>query len=224
MSDHPLTSKPGLQIRSTDVLVRGSSTRSMPPVTISPVLAALRQRTSAAHTELEAQINIPQVCRDAQAYRRLIEGFWGYYRPFEPVLQRIPGWDARGFHWSERSKIGFLREDLRALGLSAAEIEALPCCPDLPAPRHLAEAFGCAYVLEGSTLGGRHITGILQQTGIPPEARHFFASYGARVGDAWKEFCEMLARLEMDEAQIAAAVAAASQTFVTIGKWLISCR
>ena len=186
------------------------------------MLAALRQGTSAAHTQLETEVNIPQVCRDAGAYRRLIEGFWGYYRPFESFLQRIPGWDAAGFNWSERSKIRFLLEDLRALGLSDAQVEGLPCCSDLPAPRDLSEAFGCAYVLEGSTLGGRHISGILEQTGIPSEARHFFASYGARVGDAWKEFCEMLARLDLDEAQTAAAVTAAQQTFTTIGKWLMS--
>lgn len=196
----------------------------MPSVVASSLLTALRQGTSAAHTQLEAEIDIPEVCRNGQAYSRLVKGFWGYYAPFETVLKRIGGWEAAGFSWTERSKLEFLRQDLKALGLTEAEIAALPRCQQLPAPRNLPEAFGCAYVLEGSTLGGRHITGILEQTGIPPEARHFFGSYGARVGEAWKEFCEMLARLDLDEAETKAAVAAASQTFSTIGRWLKSSR
>lgn len=196
----------------------------MPPVVVSPFLTTLRQSTSAAHTQLEGEIDIPEVCRSVPAYERLIKAFWGYYAPFEAVLKGIGGWDDAGFSWAERSKLEFLRQDLRALGLTEAEIAALPECQDLPAPRSLGEAFGCAYVLEGSTLGGRHITGILEQTGIPPEARHFFKSYGTRVGEAWKEFCEMLAHLELDEAETKAAVTAASRTFSTIGRWLKSAR
>lgn len=196
----------------------------MSTVAPSPLLAALRQGTAEAHTQLEAEINIPKVCEDAAAYRRLIEGFFGYYEPFEAVLRAFPGWEEKGFSWADRSKIEFLRADLKALGLTESAIAALPRCKELPAPQNLNDAFGCAYVLEGSTLGGRHISGILEKTGIPPEARRFFASYGERVGEQWKAFCAMLAALPLDKAETQSAAAAASDTFATIGRWFKSVR
>lgn len=185
-------------------------------------LSHLRSATGAAHQQLEDQIDIAKACANQGTYVRLLERFLGFFEPLEAALQKIPGWEERGFHWSERAKPPMLREDLRALGRSEADLVALPRCTDLPHPASLAEAFGCAYVLEGSTLGGRHILGVLASSAIPEQARHYFASYGESVPSRWREFCAMLADFP-DTAADAMAVEAV-KTFNKLGGWLHACR
>ncbi|WP_395749600.1 biliverdin-producing heme oxygenase [Prosthecobacter sp.] len=185
----------------------------------SDILSRLRATTGAAHQQLEDQIDIAKACASRETYTRLLEGFLGFFEPMEAALQIIPGWEERGFHWSERAKPPMLRKDLRALGRSQNEVAALPRCTAFPQPATLAEAFGCAYVLEGSTLGGRHIMGVLAKSAIPEDARHYFASYGEDVPARWREFCAMLAALPETGAD--AMTAAAVKTFDTLGSWLL---
>ncbi len=184
------------------------------------ILTQLRAATAVAHRQLEEQIDLPKVCADHVSYVRLLEDFLGLFEPFEESLQMIAGWEEQGFHWSERAKTPMLREDLRVLGRSEAELEALPRCTDLPRPASLAEAFGCAYVLEGSTLGGRHILGVLAKTDVPGEARHYFSSYGENVAARWRAFCAMLAQFPNTDADAGAMAAMAVQTFDKFGSWL----
>jgi heme oxygenase len=184
----------------------------------SDVLAQLRAATAQAHRELEQQVDIPQVCQSREKYERLLVDFLGFFEPLEAVLQQVSGWKERGFDWGERAKAGMLREDLQALGFSADEIANLPRCADLPEPATIAEAFGCAYVLEGSTLGGRHIVSILAKSDMPAEARHYFSSYGEHVGLRWREFLAMLNGFDPREAE--GMVRLAGQTFEKMGAWL----
>ncbi len=188
---------------------------SQPP---SETLSRLRSATATAHRQLEEQIDIPKVCRARDSYERLLEDFLGFWEPLESRLQEIPGWEERDFDWSARAKAEMLRSDLRALGHSNADIEALPRCTQVPRPADLAEAFGCAYVLEGSTLGGRHILGVLAQTDIPQDARHYFSSYGEDVGTRWREFCAMLGAFPSTQADVM--VPLAVETFNHLSLWL----
>lgn len=184
----------------------------------SPILSDLRSGTAQSHENLEAQIGIDELCQNVGSYRKLLEDFYGFYVPIEAHLQSIEGWDAHGFSWTERTKIEMLRSDLRALGLTPAAIDALPVCQETPRPSTLEGAFGCAYVLEGSTLGGRSITAILDRSGIPTGARSFFASYGEAVGQKWREFCAMLQALDPSESPTVVREAAA--TFDAMAAWL----
>ncbi len=171
-----------------------------------------------AHRELEDQVNIPKVCTTRAGYQRLLEDFLGFFEPLESRLQENQGWEEKGFRWSERAKVGMLCEDLRALGHSAETMAALPRCAEVSRPENLAEAFGCAYVLEGSTLGGRHIVSVLERSELPQDARHYFSSYGAEVGTRWREFCAMLSEFPDTEAE--AMTPLAVETFNHLGAWL----
>lgn len=182
------------------------------------ILSLLRSSTAEAHRQLEAQIDMPKTCATQSSYVRLLQGFLGFFEPLEAELQKIDGWVERGFLWSDRAKTPMLREDLHAFGLSEAELAALPRCTDLPVVQDLAQAFGCAYVLEGSTLGGRHILGVLEHSEIPLTAWHYFASYGEEVPARWREFCGMLARFPKTDADVMSE--AAVQTFNKLGAWL----
>ncbi|WP_395740162.1 biliverdin-producing heme oxygenase [Prosthecobacter sp.] len=184
----------------------------------SETLSHLRTATADAHRQLEDQIDIPRTCAAPGTYVRLLEGFLGFFEPLESALQKFDGWDERGFHWRDRAKTPMLREDLHAFGLSESDLASLPRCTDLPDPTNLAEAFGCAYVLEGSTLGGRHIMGALAQSQIPQAARHYFASYGEQVPARWREFCGMLATFPTSDSDAMTDVAV--NTFHKLGAWL----
>lgn len=182
------------------------------------ILDHLRAHTAEAHREMESRIDIPRLCQSVESYKNLLADFLGYYEPLEARLAALPGWEEQGFDWSQRSKVSWLRADLKALGLSDAAVDSLPRAEDLPTPDNLPQAFGCAYVLEGATLGGRHIMGVLEHSQIPAETRTFYRSYGENVGSRWKEFCQMIDALDPSRADEMADQA--SQTFALLARWL----
>lgn len=175
------------------------------------LLSTLRQSTAAAHAEIEGRLEMEEACRDVDKYRGILQGFLGYY---EPIEARLKGFEDRG-------KSGWLRSDLAALGMTEAEIGELPRCPHLPTVETRAEVLGCAYVLEGATLGGRQISGWLEgRDVIPAGARAFFASYGGEVGAKWKDFCKMLADFEAGGGASNDVVKTANETFLTLTTWM----
>lgn len=112
--------------------------------------------------------------------------------------------------------------DLEFLGLSSRDIEELPRCQKVPLSQTFAQALGCTYVLEGSTLDGQVITRHLRrELGVEIEgASAFFASYGAEVGPMWREFVAVLEAYPFDEAQQNALVKSACDTFEALDEWL----
>ena len=184
------------------------------------LLAKLREESNAAHRQLEEQVAITERIRDVDSYRELLQKFLGFYAPLENRLEKLAGWADWGYDPITRRKTAWLSQDLSALGGDPGDIVSLPLCDDAPFPESVAAGFGCAYVLEGATLGGRQITSWLEQSAIPKHARRFFASYGENVGHQWKGFCEALeyfgrSRKEHDEI-----IESASHTFSSLGRWL----
>ena len=186
------------------------------------ILPRLRAATGEAHRALERVVDVENCVRDVGRYRALLEQFLGFYRPLEWRLSVMPGWEESGVDLLARWKSPWLEADLQALGLSSAEVGGLPDCGKLPAAGNLARGFGCLYVLEGATLGGRQITGMLQEGPVPPGARHFFGSYGAETGARWREFLSALEghAATADDRQQAETVAAAADTFTCLQRWV----
>lgn len=153
-------------------------------------------------------------------YAALIEKFFGFYEPAETALFAHAGWSELGIDPRVRRKTPWLANDLRALGYSDPAIASLPRSPHVPELGNLARAFGCAYVLEGATLGGRHISAILRTSGIPANARSFFASYGEAVGERWREFVEALDSFAVQRGDSEEIVAVARETFAGMETWL----
>lgn len=186
------------------------------------LLPALRSATAEAHRRLEDAVDIPRAVLDPEGYRRLLAAFYGFYRPLERELAALTGWESCGLDLAERRKTPWLASDLAALGLEAPVLQTLPHCPSLPALDSLAQGMGCLYVLEGATLGGRQITALMQGSPVRPEARRFFASYGAETGLRWREFLAALRSFEerCAPAERAALLAAALATFQCLQRWL----
>lgn len=158
-------------------------------------------------------MDMQTACQDAERYRGVLAGFLGYYEPMEERLQKLPELEGR-------SKIGWLKEDLKALGMTDAQIAELPRCDYGPAANTRDEAMGCAYVLEGATLGGRQISAWLKDSNVPENARRFFSSYGPEVGSKWKAFCAGLEKFQSEGGNTKAAVGGANATFSTLGEWM----
>lgn len=83
----------------------------------------------------------------------------------------------------------------------------------------LAYALGYAYVIEGSTLGGRVILKHLNQTlNLGENGTRFFAGYGAETGSFWKGFLQQFCDYIPSNKSEAEAIQGAVDGFSDIGK------
>lgn len=186
-------------------------------------LNTLKTQTAGQHTALEAQMDLSRHFSSEQNYRHLLIGFYRVYAPLEDRLEKAVNWQERGWDFEGRKKTPWLEDDLLALGMIHEEIKALPLTKDLPEITSLAEALGCLYVLEGSTLGGQFITKVLQRN-LPITASaggRFFAGYQEQTMPQWREFGQWAeTQATLDPNLESRAVVAAQQTFDSFAREL----
>lgn len=171
-----------------------------------PLLERLRRETSSLHQELEEGLDLLRPEMTLDEYRTVLEGFYGFYAPWEAkvageVDHLLPRFT------EERRKTPLLEQDLQFL---RSDLRAVPRCPTLPDTTSVPALLGSLYVLEGATLGGqilsRHFFKQLQVS--PARGCSFFSSYGEAVGQRWRAFCDRLALYsapEMDAPVISSA-------------------
>ncbi len=178
----------------------------------------LRAATAVQHTSLEARLPLTHPSLDHRTYRRVIEAYYGFHAPLQWTIERFLG---SGKASVERQKIPALRKDLQALGLSAAQIDALPLCDDLPVLKHQAHLLGIMYVMEGATLGGQVLRRIIAaKLAIHADnGGEFLDVYGRDTGRLWKAFLKQLADFDHPDAN-PHVVNAACATFACFTKWL----
>ena len=186
-----------------------STAANMPVISC---LEKLREQTRAHHSSMDGLLNILNSQFSLDDYKRLLGLFYGFYAALDPQLTVLSDNQAR-------HKSPLLKQDLTTLGV---EVSHLPLCQQLPDTSTAAHQMGCMYVIEGSTLGGQMISRHLEtQMGITADnGGRFFNSYGSQVGPMWKTFCNELDAFTTahPDAQDDV-VAAACQTFETLGNW-----
>lgn len=178
---------------------------------------ALKTRTQEWHARTERDLALADPALTLAEYQRLLGRFWGFHAPLEARLAAHQG-ALGGLDLTERRRTPALEADLRHFGLDPA---TLPRCGALPEVGSRAQALGCLYVLEGSTLGGqmlaRHFAG---HFGLTVEAGcAFFAGYGALTGDRWRAFLAVLSAAELTDDEREAALGAATDTFRCLHAW-----
>ncbi|VVQ19362.1 hypothetical protein PS925_04575 [Pseudomonas fluorescens] len=192
-------------------------------VYVPPVLQDLRAGTAELHIALEKRLPFFSDTLDTQAFVRLMQAYYGFYLPLENALLRSDAMPA-DFELTPRLKAPTLRTDLRALGVSAAALQSLPQCEQLPLIDSSAACLGVLYVLEGATLGGQILRReISSRLGLEADnGAAFLDIYGAATGRRWRDFIEYLGSRPMSAAERAAVVTAAQTTFSCFEHWLES--
>jgi heme oxygenase (biliverdin-IX-beta and delta-forming) len=151
--------------------------------------------------------------RDRAHYVQVLQVFDAFLAAWEPaVLAMLPA--ARREWLQARSRRRFLRLDLQALDAAAVPPPAV-CLPPLP---NAAAAWGSAYVMEGSALGGQVITRHLAEAGVPHASTGtaYFHGWGDATAPLWREFRGVLESELARPAALAQACAAACGTFDTL--------
>jgi heme oxygenase (biliverdin-IX-beta and delta-forming) len=184
---------------------------------VRDILTRLKAETAAEHSAIEAATGIMHPELGLEAYRAYLERTYGFYQPVEAMLTRLGVWSALGLDPSPRVKLPLLIRDLRALGSDPA---SLPICEQPPVLGSVAEAAGCSYVLEGSTLGGRVISKHVQARLGAHAPREFLDGYGASTGESWQAFRAALRAFADTPEREARAIVGAKQTFATFTRWL----
>lgn len=185
----------------------------------------LRSTSWPHHQRLEKRLDVKQRFSDAAAYRAHLELMWGFCVVLEaqvaPLLYPTPLDD-----FPLRQKPPLLERDLEYLGMAPQTIQRLPRCDSLPHSTDAASAFGCLYVLEGATLGGRTLAPLVLDRLRLTDRRgaSFLASYGDDTPRMWQSFILALEVACSTPAAQERAAAAASATFVALEEWLCGSR
>jgi heme oxygenase len=184
-------------------------------------MAELRSGTWDSHLRLEKRLDVKNRFTDSHAYRSHLEKMWGFCAALERRLGREAFAGALE-DYDRRRKLPLLTRDLIALGAHADDVTELPYCDCVPEFHDPAGAFGCAYVLEGATLGGRSLLPLVQSRLGLSVARGaaFLASYGDEVDSMWSGFRAALEAWCVAPARRLRAVHAAIATFDSLDRWL----
>lgn len=183
--------------------------------------AELRSATWEFHQRLEKRLEIKSRFTHPDAYRSHLEKMWGFCAAIERGLgQDIFGGSLADYE--KRRKVPLLARDLISLGVSVDAVRRLPLCDDVPGCGDRAAAFGCVYVLEGASLGGRTLLPLVESR-LGLSAVHgaaFLASYGENVESMWAGFRSSLdAWCDAPERRAHAAQSAVA-TFASLDRWL----
>lgn len=180
-------------------------------------LRRLKVATDDLHREAERHVRILDANATVATYVRYLSRMLGFHAPLERGF--AAALDPHGFASESRSKRQWLAEDLRALGRDPATVDECATVPDL---HHTAYALGAAYVIEGSTLGGRFILSKLggQLSSVIGIATRFLEGYQRETGTMWRQFGEVVDRVVIDERTSAASIMGARATFERLIIWL----
>lgn len=205
---------------------RGDSGQVMTEFSASTIRSRLRDGTHAEHVRLNQHPLLKGITRPGYTlsmYRRVLVAYYHFYGALEVAIERSDYWVADAFSYEPRRKLGWIVQDLVALGVDPDEPGWLPSSPIFPPlAGGLAPLVGVLYTIEGSTLGGqvisRHIgthLGLAAANG-----GRFFFGYGPETPNYWAEFEAFMEASLASSEQFAQALGAARDTFMLMEKIL----
>lgn len=177
----------------------------------------LKEYTKKNHQQLEkVLVTKLRSIRSTAEYAELIKYFYGYFGGLETRIDAVLDPNLLPDS-AERRKTQSLANDLSFLG---ATVPAKADGDALPTINNHLEALGALYVIEGSTLGGKIISKMMQQQlGMGQQGLSFFLGYGDSSMPMWEKFKAMLNRQANNPEEEAVVIAAANQTFFKFEEW-----
>lgn len=178
----------------------------------------LREETFETHVVVEKLIirRIKNI-NSANEYCQLLRIFYGYFKPVEEMIEKYIT-DEMVADIDERRKSKTILDDLEWIGLA----NQMVVCNDIPPISDPANALGAMYVLEGSTLGGVHISKMIAARLKFKNSRglSFFNGYGDTSMDRWSFFKEVLNNYTNEHEIGNKVVASANETFTKFRNWI----
>lgn len=188
------------------------------------ILEEIKKQTSENHHRLE-QTNllhpIATPSLTAEHYHKILRVFYGYFSPLEKEINKMELIRQYLPDVATRRKASMLKADL--LNLNAIKpADTLALCQELPEIRTSSQAFGCLYVLEGSTLGGRMIAKSLRKNLSLDHVygASFFNGYGQETGSKWKTFQQALLNYSLNFSEDREVIKSANDTFHKFEVWI----
>ena len=166
-------------------------------------LDQLRKSTANIHHQVEA---LP-VSRSLMSDQVTLEDYLFYMRCMQEVMEAyddviIPRIKPYFPDVEERKKLPSLSKDIRYLSQQCNFSQTIAPL-EMPVISSDAVAVGMAYVIEGSTLGGRVILKHIQQRFDlePLTGAAFFTGYSQRTGSMWRTFLDLLTQYAIQQQQ-----------------------
>ena len=189
------------------------------------ILQQLREKTAEHHKNLETSALLSHFSHGnitLPIYEKILSKFYGYFSPLESQFQQIPLLPYYLSDYSSRRKTSTLQKDLSFLNSSNQQGGSLEICRDIPTVTTLDKAFGCLYVMEGSTLGAKVISKVIQEKlGISENnGGSYFQGYGPATGEYWRRFCAVMEHYAETEGNAEEIVESANQVFIKLKAWL----
>lgn len=188
-------------------------------LTTSPTSEKLKAYTRSNHQELEKLLveKIRNIRTEAE-YVELLQLFYNYFGALEAQIEQYIGTAELTDHF-ERRKASSLRNDISALG---AAVNPTIQKEDVPRLNNIQQAFGALYVIEGSTLGGPHISKMIrkQLDNNNDAGLSFFNSYGEHTQEMWLKFKDVLDRQAQNDDEQHIILESADRTFLKFKSWI----
>lgn len=170
------------------------------------MILRLKEETRELHEQIEEKNLAKQIMShniDLETYKLLLfQNFIAYYYTETQIEKFLPNYKGR--------KHLQLRKDLEQLQISAE----LPFKNDIFECHSLAEAFGAAYVVEGSALGGLVIAKNLDKCpALDPVDEHYFFNGNKNNLEDWRNFKIQLEAHTFSESEEKEALEKAKETF-----------
>ncbi|MBB5397203.1 biliverdin-producing heme oxygenase [Mucilaginibacter sp. AK015] len=176
----------------------------------------LKEETKKNHQVLEkALIGHLRAIRSVSEYITLLQLFYGYFGGLEMLMDKAID-DKSLVDSTERRKTQAIANDILILG---GTVPAIATGYNLPAIHSHLQALGALYVIEGSTLGGKIISKMIQQQLGTDMGLSFFAGYGDKTDEMWASFKNVLDTQCHTPEQEAVVTAAANETFSKFYYW-----
>lgn len=163
------------------------------PVRDGMILQQIRLHTAKCHENVEEKLGGKLLTPGLTpgGYHKLLTAFYACYQAMEAAAGQTP---MIAELLRERSKLPWLERDISYLKQSVPKAQANFPTVTVRGTQDSAMALGMMYVMEGATLGGKHIVNyLLDFDWIELDTcLNFFNSYGNERGKKWKEFTSIL--------------------------------
>jgi heme oxygenase len=184
----------------------------------SGLAARLRSETAELHHATEEQAGVPATVNSTRDYMVLLQRMLAFHLAAEAVFHEprlASSWATIGIAIGSHDRSELIIRDLRALGVDSAhggEHHASGLNIST-----FAEALGCLYVVEGSSLGGRFIgPAIVEKLGAVPTA--YYDSDGRSHPAPWRSVKAALAEYDKAHDNCGGVIDGAIATFTFFGR------